>query len=245
MASFMDVHPGFVGVTAEQVKEAHHRVVAIERDEGVHVERAWLFRSRRPIAALPLTFLIATLFGIAPLFAATPPSVTPIESVNLQVTGDLAPGASSGGFSSVPGMFDPDPSARSAPTVGDLSVTGLPADLGKPSGGFSSAPGMSPDTTTTPSVARPTRRGGVTGSLPIESVNVQVTGDLAPGASSGGFSSVPGMFDPDPGARSGRTVGDLSVTGLPADLGKPSGGFSSAPGMSPETSVPPAGSTRP
>ena len=36
MANFMDVHSGFFGVTAEQLKEAH------ERDEGVHFERAWL-----------------------------------------------------------------------------------------------------------------------------------------------------------------------------------------------------------
>jgi hypothetical protein len=38
----MDVHSGFFGVTAEQLKEAHERDAAIERDEGVHFERAWL-----------------------------------------------------------------------------------------------------------------------------------------------------------------------------------------------------------
>jgi uncharacterized protein DUF4242 len=42
MATFMDVHSGFVGVTEQQLKEAHERDLAIERDEGVHFERAWL-----------------------------------------------------------------------------------------------------------------------------------------------------------------------------------------------------------
>ena len=42
MANFMDVHSGFFGVTAEQLKEAHERDLAIERDEGVHFEHAWL-----------------------------------------------------------------------------------------------------------------------------------------------------------------------------------------------------------
>jgi len=42
MATFMDVHSGFVGVTAAQLQEAHERDLAIERDEGVHFERAWL-----------------------------------------------------------------------------------------------------------------------------------------------------------------------------------------------------------
>ena len=42
MANFMDVHSGFFGVTAEQLKEAHERDVEIEQDEGVHFERAWL-----------------------------------------------------------------------------------------------------------------------------------------------------------------------------------------------------------
>jgi hypothetical protein len=42
MANFMDVHSGFFGVTAEQLKEAHERDVAIEREEGVRFERAWL-----------------------------------------------------------------------------------------------------------------------------------------------------------------------------------------------------------
>jgi hypothetical protein len=42
MATFMDVHSGFFGVTAEQLGEAHGRDLAIEADEGVHFERAWL-----------------------------------------------------------------------------------------------------------------------------------------------------------------------------------------------------------
>ena len=42
MATFMDVHSGFVGVTGEQLREAHDRDLAIENEEGVHFERAWL-----------------------------------------------------------------------------------------------------------------------------------------------------------------------------------------------------------
>jgi Protein of unknown function (DUF4242) len=42
MAMFMDVHSGFVGVTAQQLREAHERDLAIEKDEDVHFERAWL-----------------------------------------------------------------------------------------------------------------------------------------------------------------------------------------------------------
>jgi hypothetical protein len=42
MANFMDVHSGFFGVTAEQLREAHERDLAIEGEEGVHFERAWL-----------------------------------------------------------------------------------------------------------------------------------------------------------------------------------------------------------
>jgi hypothetical protein len=38
----MDVHDGFVGVTKEQLAEAHDRDLAIEDEEGVHFERAWL-----------------------------------------------------------------------------------------------------------------------------------------------------------------------------------------------------------
>jgi len=42
MATFMDVHSGFIGVTAQQLKEAHEADQAIEADEGMHFERAWL-----------------------------------------------------------------------------------------------------------------------------------------------------------------------------------------------------------
>lgn len=42
MVRFMDVHDGFVGVTGAQLAEAHDRDLAIESDEGVHFERAWL-----------------------------------------------------------------------------------------------------------------------------------------------------------------------------------------------------------
>lgn len=39
---FMDVHNGFVGVTEEQLAEAHGRDLEIEAEQGVHYERAWL-----------------------------------------------------------------------------------------------------------------------------------------------------------------------------------------------------------
>ena len=42
MPNFMDVHSGFVGVSAEQLKQAHEADLAIEKDEKVHFERAWL-----------------------------------------------------------------------------------------------------------------------------------------------------------------------------------------------------------
>jgi hypothetical protein len=42
MAKYMDVHSGFVGVTEEQLREAHSRDLANETEEGVHFERAWL-----------------------------------------------------------------------------------------------------------------------------------------------------------------------------------------------------------
>jgi hypothetical protein len=42
MPKFMDVHDGFFGVSAEQLREAHDADLAIEGDEGVHFERAWL-----------------------------------------------------------------------------------------------------------------------------------------------------------------------------------------------------------
>ena len=42
MARFMDVHNGFVGVTAEQLREAHQGDLEVEAAEGVHFEHAWL-----------------------------------------------------------------------------------------------------------------------------------------------------------------------------------------------------------
>jgi hypothetical protein len=42
MATYMDVHSGFFGVTAEQLAEAHGSDLAIEGEEHVHYERAWL-----------------------------------------------------------------------------------------------------------------------------------------------------------------------------------------------------------
>jgi hypothetical protein len=42
MAKFMDVHNGFFGVTAEQLAEAHRSDLAIQAEEGVVYERAWL-----------------------------------------------------------------------------------------------------------------------------------------------------------------------------------------------------------
>jgi hypothetical protein len=42
MATFMDVHSGFFGVTGQQLAEAHQADLDIEKDEGVHFERAWL-----------------------------------------------------------------------------------------------------------------------------------------------------------------------------------------------------------
>ena len=40
MAKFTDVHSRFVGVTREQLREAHERDLAIEATEGVHFEHA-------------------------------------------------------------------------------------------------------------------------------------------------------------------------------------------------------------
>jgi hypothetical protein len=42
MPTFMDVHEGFVGVTKDQLAEAHRADLEIEADEGVHFEKAWL-----------------------------------------------------------------------------------------------------------------------------------------------------------------------------------------------------------
>ncbi|AVH57993.1 MULTISPECIES: SCO4226 family nickel-binding protein [Streptomyces] len=41
MTKFMDVHHGMTGITAEQLRQAHQADLAIEKEEGVHFERAW------------------------------------------------------------------------------------------------------------------------------------------------------------------------------------------------------------
>lgn len=52
MGTYMDVHSGFFGVTADQLQEAHDRDLAIEGDEGVHFERAWLDPDRGKVFCL-------------------------------------------------------------------------------------------------------------------------------------------------------------------------------------------------
>lgn len=42
MAKFMDVHDGFFGVSAQQLADAHNADLAIQDDEGVVYEQAWL-----------------------------------------------------------------------------------------------------------------------------------------------------------------------------------------------------------
>lgn len=42
MPTYMDVHSGFVGATAEQFELAHGADVAIQDEEGVRYEHAWL-----------------------------------------------------------------------------------------------------------------------------------------------------------------------------------------------------------
>jgi len=42
MAKFMDVHSGFFGVSRQQLAEAHARDLAVQAEEGVRFERAWL-----------------------------------------------------------------------------------------------------------------------------------------------------------------------------------------------------------
>ena len=41
MPEFMDVHTSMVGVTAEQLLEAHQADLAIQDDEGVDFKHAW------------------------------------------------------------------------------------------------------------------------------------------------------------------------------------------------------------
>ena len=42
MPQFMDVHEGFVGAGHKELLEAHNADLAIEGEEGVHFEKAWL-----------------------------------------------------------------------------------------------------------------------------------------------------------------------------------------------------------
>ncbi len=42
MGKFMDVHSGFEGATAEDLRKAHEMDLLIEGEEGMHFERAWL-----------------------------------------------------------------------------------------------------------------------------------------------------------------------------------------------------------
>ncbi|MET9088442.1 SCO4226 family nickel-binding protein [Streptomyces sp. NPDC090075] len=41
MPQYMDVHNGMKGITADMLKEAHEADLAVEKEEGVHFERAW------------------------------------------------------------------------------------------------------------------------------------------------------------------------------------------------------------
>ncbi|MEU8754204.1 SCO4226 family nickel-binding protein [Streptomyces chartreusis] len=41
MPQFMDVHHGMKGITADQLMQAVRANVAIEKEEGVHFEKAW------------------------------------------------------------------------------------------------------------------------------------------------------------------------------------------------------------
>lgn len=41
MTKYMDVHRGMQGITQEQLSAAHKADLAIEKEEGVHFEKAW------------------------------------------------------------------------------------------------------------------------------------------------------------------------------------------------------------
>lgn len=41
MTKFIDVHRGMVGITSEQLEQAHNADVAIQDEEGVTFEHAW------------------------------------------------------------------------------------------------------------------------------------------------------------------------------------------------------------
>ena len=42
MATFIDIHEGFVGVTQAQFDEAHRQDLVIQAEEGVSFDQAWL-----------------------------------------------------------------------------------------------------------------------------------------------------------------------------------------------------------
>ncbi|HEX7951011.1 MAG TPA: nickel-binding protein [Candidatus Limnocylindrales bacterium] len=42
MATFIDIHEGFVGATAADFQAAHEQDLAIQADEGVSFDHAWL-----------------------------------------------------------------------------------------------------------------------------------------------------------------------------------------------------------
>ena len=42
MATFIDIHEGFVGVTQAQFDEAHRQDLQIQSEEGVSFDQAWL-----------------------------------------------------------------------------------------------------------------------------------------------------------------------------------------------------------
>ena len=85
MATFMDVHSGFVGVTAQQLQEAHERDLAIEAEEGVHFERAGLLFQYVNIDLDPDA--LAAVHGAG--YFQTPVIVTPAGRVD-EVPSDAA-----------------------------------------------------------------------------------------------------------------------------------------------------------
>jgi hypothetical protein len=42
MPKYLDVHDGFIGITREQLQQAHRQDLNIQAEEGVTFERAWL-----------------------------------------------------------------------------------------------------------------------------------------------------------------------------------------------------------
>jgi hypothetical protein len=42
MPKYMDDHDGFIGITREQLQQAHRQDLNIQAEEGVTFERAWL-----------------------------------------------------------------------------------------------------------------------------------------------------------------------------------------------------------